>query len=64
MDIVELNPGLISVAAPLLDRQDGARFAISIAGPGARIRGEKLETVKEQIRQAAKRISLSLGYCK
>lgn len=62
MDNEEWNPGLISVAAPLRDHQGSVHFAISIAGPKARMKGEKLERIKELVCQAAKETSLSLGY--
>ncbi|HTW19270.1 MAG TPA: IclR family transcriptional regulator, partial [Mycobacteriales bacterium] len=51
--IEEDEPGLASVAAPVLDRTGIARAAISVAGPAARIAGEHMNQTARRVRAAA-----------
>lgn len=51
--IEEDEPGLASVAAPVLDRTGIARAAISVAGPAARVAGEHMNQTARRVRAAA-----------
>ncbi|MCG8402180.1 MAG: IclR family transcriptional regulator [Firmicutes bacterium] len=61
VDIEEYIPGIICVAAPILNRQGKAIAAISIAGPGLRISEEKVAAVGELVRVKTKEISSRCG---
>jgi DNA-binding IclR family transcriptional regulator len=51
--IEEDEPGLASVAAPVLDRTQIARAAISVAGPVARVTGEHIGQMARRVQAAA-----------
>jgi DNA-binding IclR family transcriptional regulator len=51
--IEEDEPGLASVAAPVLDRTGVARAAISVAGPAARVAGDHMTQTARRVRAAA-----------
>jgi DNA-binding IclR family transcriptional regulator len=51
--IEEDEPGLASVAAPVLDRNGVARAAISVAGPVARVTGDHIALTARRVQAAA-----------
>jgi DNA-binding IclR family transcriptional regulator len=55
--IEEDEPGLASVAAPVLDRTGVARAAISVAGPAARVAGSHMDQTARRVRAAAAKLS-------
>jgi IclR family acetate operon transcriptional repressor len=55
--IEEDEPGLASVAAPVLDRTGIARAAISVAGPAARVAGSHMDQTARRVRAAAAKLS-------
>ena len=54
--IEEDEPGLASVAAPVLDRTGVARAAISVAGPVARVTGEDIGQMARRVQAAAQQL--------
>jgi DNA-binding IclR family transcriptional regulator len=52
----EDEPGLASVAAPVLDRTGVARAAISVAGPVPRISGAQVSQVARRVKAAASQL--------
>ena len=52
----EDEPGLASVAAPVLDRTGVARAAISVAGPEPRISGTQISQVARRVKAAASQL--------
>lgn len=54
--IGEDEPGLASVAAPVLDRTGVARAAISVAGPATRVSEAKIGKVAQRVRVAASQL--------
>jgi DNA-binding IclR family transcriptional regulator len=52
----EDEPGLASVAAPVLDRTGVARAAISVAGPVSRISGAQISQVARRVKAAASQL--------
>jgi DNA-binding IclR family transcriptional regulator len=55
--IEEDEPGLASVAAPVLDRTGIARAAISVAGPAARVAGSHMNQTARKVRAAAAQLA-------
>jgi DNA-binding IclR family transcriptional regulator len=55
--IEEDEPGLASVAAPVLDRAGVARAAISVAGPAARVAGDHMSRTARRVRAAAAQLT-------
>jgi len=55
--IEEDEPGLASVAAPVLDRDGIARAAISVAGPMARVSGEHTAQMARRVLSAASQLT-------
>jgi DNA-binding IclR family transcriptional regulator len=53
--IEEDEPGLASVAAPVLDRTGVARAAISVAGPVTRV-GERIEQTARRVQAATRQL--------
>ena len=51
------EPGLASVAAPVLDRDLVARAAISVAGPVARVTGEHATRMASWVIAAASKLT-------
>lgn len=51
--VEEDEPGLASVAAPVLDHTGVARAAISVAGPVSRVTGEHIAQMARRVRAAA-----------
>ena len=60
VDDEEIEEGLMCVAAPIVDDQDGVAAAISIAGPTSRL-GPRLEQHVDSVRATARALSLELG---
>jgi IclR family acetate operon transcriptional repressor len=59
----ELEPGLASIAAPVRG-EDGAVVAvISISGPGFRLSGERLRSLRASVVEQAAALSRRLGHC-
>jgi IclR family acetate operon transcriptional repressor len=58
----ELEPGLMAVAAPLLDAGGRAVAAISISGPALRLDRERLAALGEHILRETTSLSERLGY--
>ncbi len=54
--IEEDEPGLSSVAAPVLDHGGVARAAISVAGPVARVTGDDISQMSRRVLAAAKQL--------
>jgi DNA-binding IclR family transcriptional regulator len=54
--VEEDEPGLSSVAAPVLDRDGVARAAISVAGPVARVTGEDIGQMARRVQAAAQQL--------
>jgi DNA-binding IclR family transcriptional regulator len=51
--VEEDEPGLASVAAPVLDHTGVARAAISVAGPVSRVTGDRLAQMARRVQAAA-----------
>ncbi len=60
VDREELEIGLTCVAAPIFNREGKIQAAISLAGPVARIRGERVKEMIEAVRQTAQAMSAVL----
>ncbi len=58
----ELELGLVAIGAPLLNYDNNVVAAISLAGPHIRLTPERIPPLGELIRDAARRISVQLGY--
>jgi len=58
----ELEVGSMAVGAPILNHQRQIVAAISVHGPGARLTPDRLPEVARQIKAAAERISIRLGF--
>lgn len=54
--------GLTCVAAPVFDSNGNANYGISVSGPTIRMDKEKIDKAKKIVSEAAKEISLKLGY--
>jgi len=61
IDDEEREPGVRRVAAPVLDHQGRCVAGISISGPTARVRPDRLDKLGEQLRDAARRCGTQLG---
>jgi DNA-binding IclR family transcriptional regulator len=55
--IEEDEPGLSSVAAPVLDRDGIARAAISVAGPVSRVTGDDIGQMARRVQAAAQQLT-------
>jgi IclR family KDG regulon transcriptional repressor len=55
------TPGIISVAAPIMGRDNRAAAAISVSGPAERMNKEKVQVVVEAVLNACARIAESVG---
>lgn len=62
MDDQEIMDGLRCVAVPVFDAEDQVNYAISISGFYGNLRGEHLNSIITELKDAAKRISYDLGY--
>jgi DNA-binding IclR family transcriptional regulator len=58
----ELEIGLVAVAAPVLNYDKEAVAAISLAGPKVRLNADRIAELGQQVKAAAQRISVQLGY--
>ncbi len=58
----ESDEGAVGIAAPIRDVRGRVRAALSVAGPANRLEGARREAVAIGVREAAARISGSLGY--
>ena len=54
--------GIVSIAAPIKDYNNEIIAAISLAGPIQRINGEKSKLYINKVIEAAKKISVNMGY--
>jgi DNA-binding IclR family transcriptional regulator len=57
----ELETGFVAVAAPVFDHQGAVVAAVSVGGPGNRLREKTLTYAIERTLAAARRISHELG---
>ncbi|MEZ0119538.1 UNVERIFIED_ORG: glyoxylate carboligase [Heyndrickxia coagulans] len=62
IDDEEIELGLKCVAAPIFNHDETVVAAISCAAPKARMGEERMPQVIEEIKQAAQKISESIGY--
>lgn len=62
VDDEEGEEGLRCVGAPIFDRREGARYAISVSAPANRLPHDAIPEVGEQIKAAAAAVSARLGY--
>lgn len=60
--VEELEPGYAAVGAPVFDFDGAVVAAVSLGGPSARLRIDRLPTLGRDVRAAAERISHKLGY--
>jgi DNA-binding IclR family transcriptional regulator len=58
----ELDEGAVGVAAPIREARGDVRASLSIAGPSSRFAGERQDAVVAGVREAAAKISRSLGF--
>lgn len=58
----EFIEGIVSIAAPIKDYNKNVIAAISLAGPIQRIQGTKAQIYINKVVEAAKKISLKMGY--
>jgi IclR family acetate operon transcriptional repressor len=58
----ELEPGLVAVAAPVLGADGRALAAISISGPGLRMRPDRLDEFGRLLTEETTPLSARLGY--
>ena len=56
----ELEPGLIAVAAPILDENDHAIAALSVSGPASRITARHVGRIGDMLLSEVRTLSLSL----
>lgn len=61
IDDCEIMEGLRCVAAPILNRNNKADYAISVSGFSVNMQGERLEKVIQKVTAAAKQISEDIG---
>lgn len=61
VDDEELCSGLRCVGAPVFDYTDRPTYAVSVAGPAARVTEEKIETIQVLLRSVCTRLSEHLG---
>ncbi|WP_432666291.1 IclR family transcriptional regulator [Wukongibacter baidiensis] len=57
IDNEELEIGLTCVAAPIVDKENNVIAAMSISGPTSRIRSEKFESIVNEVKNTAWKIS-------
>jgi len=62
VDDQEIMEGLRCVAAPVWDRNNSVRYAVSVSGLAERLSGEYFELVKAAVIESAKEISRKMGY--
>ncbi|MGI9862769.1 IclR family transcriptional regulator [Moorella naiadis] len=62
VDNEEIMDGLLCVAAPIRDHNGKVCAALSVAGPVARLEGERFQRAVELVTQTAVEISAGLGY--
>lgn len=62
IDDEEHEEGIRCAASPVRDVSGRARAAISVSGPTMRVSRQSAENIGHLVRDAAKRLSLSLGY--
>ena len=60
--IDELHEGVFTIAAPVFDYTEKAVAAISVTGPTHRLSPSKIPLYKQEITEAARKISTRLGY--
>ncbi|EST11607.1 IclR family transcriptional regulator [Sporolactobacillus laevolacticus] len=58
----EVDPGIIGIAAPIFDQANHVIASVTVAGPGDRIKDEKLSAIVPHVIKTAKRISSSLSF--
>ncbi len=58
----ELEPGLVAIAAPVMDHEGKAFAAVSLAGPSFRLSNDHLLSLGRYVCSAAAAISEKLGY--
>jgi DNA-binding IclR family transcriptional regulator len=58
----ELEPGFVSVAAPVRDHDDVVVGAVSVGGPASRLTSARVATLATSVKSTAARISQQLGY--
>ena len=64
LDNEEYSMGLKCVAAPILNYEGEAIYAISVSGPTVRMTEEKVRESIKEIKKAAEEISIKIGYKK
>lgn len=62
IDDEERNEGMRCVATPIFNASGDAVAGLSVSGPISRMRPEDLETLGHRVREAARTVSLSLGW--
>jgi IclR family acetate operon transcriptional repressor len=62
IDDEERNEGMRCVATPIFNAAGEAVAGLSVSGPISRMRPEDLETLGHRVREAARTVSLSLGW--
>ncbi|MFP4350109.1 MAG: IclR family transcriptional regulator [Desulfococcaceae bacterium] len=61
LDDEEFRSGLRCVASPVFDYTGRPAYSMSVAGPAARITGEKIDMIQELLRAVCSRLSEHLG---
>lgn len=61
LDLEELEPHLCCVAAPITDHTGAVVASVSVSGPDARIDAGTAPGIADEVREAARRISVRLG---
>lgn len=62
IDNEENEEGVLCVAAPILDRNNVVRYAISVSTPKIRCSEDRIETFGKLVRETAQAISKNLGH--
>ena len=61
-NLEELEPGFVSVAAPVWDHDDAVVGAVSVGGPASRFTSARVASLATSVKGTAARISQQLGY--
>jgi DNA-binding IclR family transcriptional regulator len=62
IDDGEMEEGVYAVAAPIYNRQGPMVAAVSVPSPTSRMTPERIPDIVQALKEAAKRISLRLGW--
>lgn len=62
LDDGEMSDDIMCVAAPVYDHTGTVRYSLGISCPKSRIKGKRIETLANEVMQAAEKLSGELGY--